>query len=211
MKRNAFMWITFFIAFDVASIVSSGVAAWVPAFATRRFGGDVVGLMGILGTMQSAGALIGSAAGGCIAMLMVRSGRSHQFPHVLAALTLIDCAAYAFFPYAGSWTLAAAGDGLGAGAAAALVVIVFVGIQEAAPNEVRGQLFGIFCGLSFVPSIAGPTAVAMLSEHFGAWGGGLAPAFTVVGLTTGLAGAALYVLCARPYAAAIRDFRRAVS
>jgi MFS family permease len=205
MRRHWTLWVPFFFANSMSAVAGAGVVSWAPAYGMRRFDESDVALTAILGAMTSAGSLLGSVGGGVFAQAMINIGRSRLLPVVQVALTLLGSICFALFPYAGSWTAATVGMGLGSAMNGAMYVLGYVAVQEAAPNHVRSQLFGLWCGLAFVPGVVGPTLVALCAEKLFAHSGGLGPAFTLVSALTSFFGCGLFLLSLRPYQRAMEE------
>ena len=207
LRRNALLWGAILLGYSIGGTTFYANSVWAPTLGARRFGAAELSSIALLGTLAAAGSLLGAFGGGLLAQRVINTGKSRLLPRLLVAFSALTGVVAVAFPLMPTWTLAVVGIGLLGAAATALQCLVPIGIQETAPNEVRGQLVGLMGLIGFIPSVLGPTLVAFLAAHTFANAGGLAPAMAWVGGVTSVLAVVLFAVCGAPYERAMRELR----
>lgn len=207
LRRNALLWGAILLGYSIGGTSYYANVVWAPTFGARRFGAAELSSIALLGTLGAAGSLLGAFGGGLLAQRVINVGKSRLLPQLFIIFSAMMGVFAATFPLMPSWTLAVVGIGLLGAASTALLCLVPIGIQETAPNEVRGQLVGLLGLIGFIPSVLGPTLVAFLASHTFAKTGGLAPAMAWVGGITSVIAVLLFAVCGAPYERAMRELR----
>jgi hypothetical protein len=110
-------------------------------------------------------------------------------------------------PYMHSWLFAVAMIGGQNMSNAVVALIINICIQEAASNEVRGQLGSVSTLLTPIATIGGPMLVPFLASGVFAHSGGLGTALALVGGCSSLVAVTLFALCGREYERAQQELR----
>jgi hypothetical protein len=86
-------------------------------------------------------------------------------------------------------------------------VLGYLFVTEAAPNRLRGQLWGAMGLVWFIPGTLVPNVTAYLADGTFARNGGFAPALALIGGIGGAVAITFFLACLRPYRNAVDDLR----
>lgn len=163
LKKNAYLMTLILVGFSLIGICGNALAAWVPTFMERRFGWEAIQYGPVLGVISliSAGALV--VKGGAIDWLFGRGMKdAHLRFYTWLLAATVPIAWFAF--YIPNPVVFLSVLGVFEVVALAFMLYVSATLTLIAPNQLRGQLSGLFLSIVVVAGNgAGPMIVGAIT------------------------------------------------
>jgi MFS family permease len=205
VSRHRTLWTLYPLAIALFNTSYVSILTWGPAFGVRRFGVSNTEAATLLGVLTSVCTFAGASLAGASTQRLINLNRSQHIVRLLAVSCCIGALFSLLLPFVTTWWLAAALMGVVMGTSMANICFGSIGVQQAAPNQVRGQIIAIFGITQFLSPFVGPTLVALLTEHVFKTPGGLGTSLALVCAAVNGVAAVMFASCALPFVRAMRE------
>lgn len=206
MRRHGRLWVIFMIASSLFTALTYAILNWQPTFANRVYHVPIVAAAAVVGTLQAVTSVAGRLAGGSLAQMLVNRKQGELLSRLFVYFPAAAIAFVLAFPLVPSYTASAALMAVAMLLSGVIAALQVNAIQDTTPNEVRGQIVGLYRFFDFISTVIGTVGVAAVSDrlfHGGATG--LRMSLALVGTACTVAAAVGFIFCVGPYVRAQRE------
>jgi MFS family permease len=206
MRRHGRLWVIFMIASSLFTALTYAILNWQPTFANRVYHVPIVAAAAVVGTLQAVTSVAGRLAGGSLAQMLVNRKQGELLSRLFVYFPAAAIAFVLAFPLVPSYTASAALMAVAMLLSGVIAALQVNAIQDTTPNEVRGQIVGLYRFFDFISTVIGTVGVAAVSDrlfHGGATG--LRMSLALVGTVCTVAAAVGFIFCVGPYVRAQRE------
>jgi MFS family permease len=206
MRRHGRLWVIFMLASSLFTALTYAILNWQPTFANRVYHVPIVTAAAVVGTLQAVTSVAGRLLGGSLAQTLVNRKRGELLSRLFVYFPAAAIVFVLAFPLVPSYPASAALMAVAMLLAGIIAALQVNAIQDTTPNEVRGQIVGLYRFFDFISTAIGTVGVAAVSDRFFHGGAtGLRMSLAIVGTACTVAAAVGFVLCVGPYVRAQRD------
>lgn len=171
-----------FIGFAIGGIYAYSVFVWTPTFFIRTFNWTPAQSGIRFGTVVLVFGVTGTFLGGWLATLWMKRGQADALFRVAILSMLVLGPVAVLAPLAPNSSLALGGFSLAVLLFSMAAAVAPTALQLVTPNELRGQTSSVFSFMSILVGLgAGPTFVAVLTDHVFGSDGSLRYSLAIIG------------------------------
>jgi len=206
MRRHGRLWVIFMVASSLFTALTYAILNWQPTFANRVYHVPIVAAAALVGTLQAVTSVAGRLLGGSLAQMLVNRKRGEVLSRLFVYFPAAAIPFVLAFPIVPSYAASAALMAVAMLLAGVIGALQVNAIQDTTPNEVRGQIVGVYRFFDFFSVLIGTVGIAAVSDRF-FYGGatGLRMSLALVGTACTIAAAVGFLFCVGPYVRAQRD------
>jgi MFS family permease len=206
MRRHGQLWVIFMVASSLFTALTYAILNWQPTFANRVYHVPIVTAAALVGTLQAVTSVAGRLLGGSLAQMLVNRNRGEMLSRLFVYFPATAVAFVFAFPLVQSYAASAALMAVAMLLTGVIGALTVNAIQDTTPNEVRGQIVGVYRFFDFVSVSIGTVGVAAVSDRFFHGGAtGLRMSLALVGTACTVAAAVGFAFCVGPYVRAQRE------
>jgi MFS family permease len=206
MRRHGRLWVIFMLASSVFTALTYAILNWQPTFANRVYHVPIAAAAALAGTLQAVTSVAGRLLGGSLAQVLVNRNRGEMLSRLFVYFPVAAIVFVLAFPLVSSYAASAALMAVAMLLSGIIAALQVNAIQDTTPNEVRGQIVGLYRFFDFLSVTIGTVGVAAVSDRFFHGGAtGLRMSLALVGTACMVAAALGFVFCVGPYVRAQRD------